>query len=192
MKRMQRLVPVRHAAALVASALVAAAATAQMPATPPPAPIASSAPVPLSDLAWVAGCWRGVVNKREFREQWMPPRGELMVGVSQTTMADKTVGFEYLRFEPRADGVWYIIAPSEGKEESFRLASRTTEKAGDVDYDLFTFERTSTEFPQRIVYRHGTEGWLYAEVTGKVDGAERKVIYPMQRVDCATGHIQDK
>jgi len=192
MKKTQRLLPVRQMAALLVAAIAATGAMAQAPGTPPPAAATSAAPPALSDLGWVAGCWKGLVNKREFREQWMPLRGELMVGISHTTMADRTVGYEYLRFEPRADGVWYIITPSEGKEDSFRLVSRTTEKAGDVDYDLFTFERTSTEFPQRIVYRRGGEGWLYAEVTGKVDGAERKVIYPMQRIDCVSGRILDK
>jgi hypothetical protein len=176
----------RYAAALALSALAAAAA-AQVPATS-----AAIAPVPLSSLAWMEGCWKGLVNKRDFREQWMPLRGNLMVGVSQTTMGDKTIGYEYLRFEPRADGVYYVILPSDAKEDSFRLSDRTAEKAGDVTYDLFTFERTSTEFPQKIVYRRGTEGWLYAEVSGKVDGAERKIIYPMQRIDCATGQVLDK
>ncbi len=178
-------------AAFAIAALVAAAVSAQAPA-PPPAKPAAAAPVSLSDLAWVEGCWKGVVNKREFREQWMPLRGELMVGVSQTTMADKTVGYEYLRFEPRADGVYYVLLPSDGKEDTFRLSARSTEKAGDVEYDLFTFERTSADFPQRIVYRRGSEGWLYAEVSGKVDGSDRKVIYPMHRIDCATGQTVDK
>jgi hypothetical protein len=36
------------------------------------------------------------------------------------------------------------------------------------------------------VYRRGFEGWLYATVEGKVNGEEKKVIYPMRRVDCQT------
>jgi hypothetical protein len=192
MKRMQRALNLTLVATLLAAAAGSSAAIAQVPGTSPSAAGAPAAPLKLGDLAWVAGCWKGLVNKREFREQWMPPRGELMVGISHTTMAEKTVGYEYLRFEPRADGVWYIITPSDGKEDAFRLVSRTTEKAGDVDYDLFTFERTSNEFPQKIVYRRGTEGWLYAEVSGKVDAAERKVIYPMQRIDCVSGQILEK
>ena len=179
----------RYAAMLTLSAFAAAGTAAQAPA---PAASAATATVPLSSLAWLEGCWKGQVNKRDFREQWMPLRGNLMVGVSQTTMTDKTVGYEYLRMEPRADGVYYVILSSEGKEDAFRLSDRTAEKAGEVTYDLFTFERASAGFPQRIVYRRGSEGWLYAEVSGKVDGADRKVIYPMQRIDCATGHILDK
>jgi len=179
----------RYAAGLAVLALAAAGAAAQAPA---PAASAATAPMPLSSLAWMEGCWKGLVNKRDFREQWMPLLGNLMIGVSQTTVGDKTIGYEYLRFEPRADGVYYVIVPSDAKEDSFRLSDRAAEKLGDVTYDLFTFERTSTEFPQRIVYRRGTEGWLYAEVSGTVNGADRKVIYPMQRIDCATGYVLDK
>ena len=43
------------------------------------------------------------------------------------------------------------------------------------------------EFPQRIIYRRGTEGWLYAHVEGRQNGQPRSVIYPMRRVDCKTG-----
>jgi len=181
--------PGRRAVTFALAAFVAGAAAAQTPTPPTPA---SPTPVSLSDLAWVEGCWRGLVNKREFREQWMPLRGEVMLGVSQMTLGDKTVGYEYLRFEPRADGVYYVLLPSDGKEDVFRFSGRSTEKAGDVEYELFTFERAPADFPQRIVYRRGSEGWLYAEVSGKVDGADRKVIYPMHRVDCATGQSVDK
>ncbi len=123
----------RYAAALALSTLAAAAA-AQAPAAPTatavPAAPAATAPVPLSSLAWMEGCWKGLVNNRDFREQWMALRGNLMVGVSQTTMGDKTIGYEYLRFEPRADGVYYVILPSDAKEDSFRLSDRTAEKRG--------------------------------------------------------------
>ena len=40
-----------------------------------------------------------------------------------------------------------------------------------------------------IVYRRGVEGWLYASVEGKVNGEEKKVIYPMRRVDCQSGDL---
>ena len=47
------------------------------------------------------------------------------------------------------------------------------------------------QFPQRIVYRRGVEGWLYASVEGKAKGEEKekKVIYPMRRVDCQSGEL---
>ncbi len=121
-------------AALSAAMLGAAIAAAQTPPTPPtpPTPEAKAAapqasePSPLAPLAWLEGCWRGSANRREFREHWMPLRGNLMVGVSQTVMKDKTLDFEYLRVEPRADGVYYVILPPGRNETAYKL----TESAG--------------------------------------------------------------
>ena len=67
-------------------------------------------------------------NQREFREHWMPLRGNLLVGVSQTVMQGKTQGYEYLRLEPRADGVYYVAAPSGKNETAFRLTEQTVDR----------------------------------------------------------------
>lgn len=161
------------------------AAEAQ-PAAPSPAPSASKSTAPTIDqLAWLQGCWEGKVNLRDFREEWLPLRGDMMIGVSQTVSQGKTLDFEYLRIESRPDGVYYVAVPAGKKETSFRLAG----KAEEGPDEIFTFDNAADEFPQRIIYRRGTDGWLYAHVEGKVNGEERKVIYPMQRVDCRTGDL---
>jgi len=151
--------------------------------TPPPAPAEPASP--LQDFAWLAGCWEGKVNQRDFREQWLPLRGDIMVGVSQTASQGKTQSYEFLRLEPRADAVYYIPMPSGRKETPFRMSSRKT----DGDDVIFTFESTTDEFPQRIIYRRGGGGWLYAHVGGLVNGEKKEVIYPMRHVDCQTGEI---
>ena len=134
------------------------------------------------------GCWEGKVNQRDFREEWLPLAGDMMIGVSQTTLRGKTVDFEYLRLEPRPEGVFYIAAPSGKDEAAFRLAGQTTAVGGD---DVFTFVNAmpGVEYPQRIIYRHASEGWLYASVEGKIKGVDKQVIFPMRRVDCQTGAI---
>ena len=181
-------------AALLAGAL-GAPAFAQAPATPPavpPAGTASDQPAdkptgPLAPLAWMRGCWEGKVNQRDFREEWLPPAGDMMIGVSQTTLRDKTVDFEYLRLESRPEGVFYIASPSGKSEAAFRLAGQAT-SGGD---ELFTFVNAApgAEYPQRIIYRHASEGWLYATVEGKIKGVDKQVIFPMRRVDCQTGAV---
>ncbi|HUH93374.1 MAG TPA: DUF6265 family protein [Casimicrobiaceae bacterium] len=162
-------------------------------------PAASAAGTPgLEALAWLRGCWLGSVNRREFLEQWSPPRGGMMVGFSHTVVAPdgrnafkaenapidpnkaKTQDFEYLRLEQRPDGVYYVAVPSGSKEVSFKL----TEVSEDSGAKIFTFTNAVDEFPQRLVYRRGKEGWLYAQVAGKPGGTEHDVIYPMQHVDC--------
>jgi hypothetical protein len=184
--------------ALLAGALVGLA-SAQAPATPPAVPpggAASDKPAdkpadqptgPLAPLAWMRGCWEGKVNQRDFREEWLPTASDMMIGVSQTTLRDKTIDFEYLRLESRPEGVFYVAAPSGKNEAAFRLAGQTT-SGGD---EVFTFVSATpgAEYPQRIIYRHATEGWLYATVEGKIKGMDKQVVFPMRRVDCQTGAV---
>jgi hypothetical protein len=156
-------------------------ANAQSPATE--APTAPS--MSLDALAWLEGCWRGSVNQREFREHWLPLRGGMMVGISQTVMQDKTQDYEYLRIESRPDGVHYVAIPTGKKETAFRL----TNVVADDRSTEFVFTNPVDEFPQRIVYRRGAEGWLYASIEGKLNGEDRKVVYPMRRIGCESGEV---
>ena len=196
--------------ALVAAGLLLAPGaggqtTQAAPAQSPAASTAAALPASLDAFAWLRGCWMGSVNRREFTEQWSQPRGGMMVGFSQTVVGPKFQGslrkkmeaagkaatdpskertqdFEYLRLEARNDGIYYIAVPSGKKEISFRLGSVGEESGATV----FTFNNTVDEFPQRLVYRHGSEGWLYAQVSGKPGTSATDVVYPMRHVDCAT------
>ena len=138
---------------------------------------------PLAPLAWLSGCWRGEVNKREFREFWHPLRGNVMVGVSRNALPERTISFEYLRLEPRADGVYYVTASMGRNESAFKLASTRR----DGTDEIFTFQRGGTEFPTSLTYRRGGGGWLYVEVAGQAQGKDHKVTYPFRRVDCESG-----
>ena len=64
--------------------------------------------------------------------------------------------------------------------------------SGPKSDEIFTFANRADVFPQTVIYRRGAKGWLYAHAEGKVDGAERRVIYPMRRVDCETGETIEK
>lgn len=140
---------------------------------------------PLAPLAWLAGCWKGEVNQREFREVWMPPRGNLMVGASHTTLPNRTIGFELIRLEPRADGVFYVATPGGQKEVPFKL----TESKREGPDEFFLFTNAGNPFPDRILYRRGTGGWLYVELVGQSEGKPAKVVYPFRRIDCETGEL---
>ena len=147
--------------------------------------ITTSPEGPLADFAWLAGCWRGTVNQREFREHWMPLRGNLMLGTGHNVAGGRTQDYEYIRLEPRADGVHYVAVPSGQKEASFRFAGREM----DGPDAIYTFANPAHDFPQRIVYRRASEGWLYVHVEGKLKGEARQIIYPLRRVDCESGEF---
>jgi hypothetical protein len=140
---------------------------------------------PLAMMSWLAGCWKGEVNKREFREFWHPPRGNIMVGVSRTALPERTISFEYLRLEPRADGIHYVSGSPGKPESAFKLA----QGARDGSDEIYTFKRAGGDFPSTIVYRRAGGGWLYVEVAGQVKGRDDKVTYPFRRVDCETGEF---
>lgn len=178
--------------AVLAALAAAPVALAQVtpPATPQDSPQAAADP--LAPFAWLEGCWRGSVNQREFREHWMPPRGGMMLGIGQTVLAGKTQGYEYLRIEPRADGVYYVAVPSGKTEDAFRFTGKSVDTKGDANHELYTFENPALEFPKKIVYRRATGGWLYAQVEGKVNGVDREVIYPMRRIGCESGETIEK
>ncbi len=162
-------------------------------ATPAPAaPVVTGAAAPsgtdiqsIASLAWLHGCWTGTVNQRNFREQWSPVRGTMLLGASSTITQGNVQDFEFLRIEQRPDGVFYVAMPGGKGETAFKLASITTDQADAI----YAFGNAANEFPQEILYRRGSEGWLYATIQGTLKGQERKVIFPMRRIDCETDEL---
>jgi hypothetical protein len=178
-------------------AVVACEALAQTPppaATPAP-PAAETAPTvsimpatpgeALTAMGWLQGCWHGNVNQRDFREHWLPPGGDMMVGAGHTVMKGKTQDYEFVRMEARADGLFFLVTPMGQKEQTFKLVDAQKDEASSAQ--IFTFDNVSNEYPQHVIYRRGGEGWLYAGIDGMLNGQERRVIYPMRHLNCETG-----
>jgi hypothetical protein len=166
-------------------------ATPQAAADAAPAAIVEQAPEatgPLKPLAWLEGCWKGSVNQRDYREHWLPLRGEMMLGASHTVVGGRTQDYQFLRMELRNDAVHYVIAAPDEKEHRFQLSGEAT----DQEDTIYTFNNVEDAFPQTLSYRKATGGWMYITVEGKLNGADRKVIYPIRRVDCGSGEFVNK
>jgi hypothetical protein len=173
-----------------ASVAWAQASAEPKPEAPPAQPSSppnddGAAQDPMAAFAWLAGCWKGTVNQREFREMWLPLQGGMMIGAGQQVQGAKMQDYEFLRLEPRVDGVRFTQFSGERTEVSFRLASTAT----DGNDTVFTFANASEGFPARLIYRRGQEGWLYETIEGNLNGADRKVIYPLRRISCETGEL---
>ncbi|HET7097503.1 MAG TPA: DUF6265 family protein [Casimicrobiaceae bacterium] len=171
-------------------------ASSRAPRTKAPAEPSAAAPPPeespVDPLAWLAGCWSSDVNKRETREHWLPLRGNLMLGMSQTVVQGKTQDYEYLRMESRPDGVYYVVLPAGQNATTFKFEGHSTITMGDRSDDAFTFTNPALEFPSKIVYRRARQGWLYVSVEGKVKGSDKEVTYPMRRINCETGELIER
>ena len=111
----------------------------------------------LADLSWITGDWQTAPGgRRQIEEHWTNAAGGSMMGVSRTIAGDKTVEFEYLRIEQRADGIYYVAHPkARCPGTDFKLTSASATEA--------IFENPQHDFPKRIIYRK-TDGGLTASI----------------------------
>jgi hypothetical protein len=122
-------------------------------------------PDSIDSLSWLAGAWTGTMGRAAIEEHWIAPRGGTMLAVSRTTAGDRTVAFEFLRLEQRADGIFYVAQPGGRPPTEFRLTTRDGESA--------TFENPQHDHPKIIRYRR--EGnTLVAEIEGDEKGRHVK------------------
>jgi Domain of unknown function (DUF6265) len=114
----------------------------------------------LADLAWITGGWQTEPGgKRQIEEHWTGAAGATMMGMSRTVAGEKTVEFEYLRIEQRADGIYYVAHPkARCPATDFKLTRASANEA--------VFENPQHDFPKRIIYRKGTDDSLTASIDG--------------------------
>lgn len=137
---------------------------------------AQGTPGALSDLAWLTGCWEGIVDGNQYYEHWMKPAGDAMMGVSQTVARGKTTEYEFLQIRQETGGVFYVSKPSGQSEASFRLIEHGADHAA--------FENLDHDFPQRIIYRMKAPSVLAARIEGIQNGTSKGFDFPMTRARC--------
>jgi hypothetical protein len=127
----------------------------------------------LSDISWIAGDWQTAPGgRRQIEEHWTSVAGATMMGVSRTVAGEKTVEFEYLRIEQRADGIFYVAHPNARcPGTDFKLTKASATEA--------VFENPAHDFPKRIIYRKTEEG-----LTASIDGGEgtKAMSFPFRKM----------
>jgi hypothetical protein len=133
-------------------------------------------PAGVQGLGWLAGCWERTTGATVIEEQWMRPRGRVMLGVGRTTRRDTVVEFEQLRIFERGGRSVYAALPSGQSLAEFEAATTSD--------SLVTFENPAHDFPQRIIYRRRGADSLIARIEGTRGGQVRGVDFPYRRVAC--------
>ena len=141
-------------------------------ATPPTAP----QPRPTDGLAWLAGCWQRRAGPSIVEEQWMVPRGGVLLGASRTVVRDTVREYEVLRIFERGDTLVLAAHPSRQAPSEFRAVG--------PDPTNVTFENPAHDFPQRIIYRRGAADSLWARIEGTRGGQTRGIDFRYARVAC--------
>jgi hypothetical protein len=112
----------------------------------------------------MTGGWQTSGARAQSEEHWTRPAAGTLFGVSRTTAGERTVFFEFLRIETRADGIYYVAQPRGGKATDFKCVKLTSMEA--------IFENLQHDFPKRIIYRKNADGSLTARIEG--DGTEKE------------------
>ena len=148
---------------MIASMLALALAT-----TPPP-------PAEIDKLGFIAGCWTLTrPNGAKVDEQWLPPSGGAMLGLSRTVRDGKLREYEFMRIAPGDDGkLRYVAIPSGQAEAAFPV-----KEIGDK---MVAFEAPEHDFPQRILYRLVDKDTLVARIEGSINGQARSADFPYKR-----------
>ena len=128
----------------------------------------------VQDAGWLAGCWEMSRGTTTIHEQWMSPKGGLMMGMSRTVVGDSAREYEQLRIERRATGIAYVAFPS-GQSEAAFLATEFTDS-------MWVFNNPTHDFPQQISYRRVSKDSVIARIEGVNRGQPRAINFPMRRM----------
>ena len=144
--------------------------------------LVAAAPAAAQDvqsLSWLAGCWISTPGDRVVEEQWMPPRGDSMVGMSRSSRRDSLRGHELVVIRSGPSGLVYRAYPSGQASAEFPLLETAPGRV--------VFEDPQHDFPQRIGYRLARPDSLLAWIEGSMDGAMRRIEFPYGRASCPGG-----
>ena len=140
----------------LAPLLVAVLVSAETPAPPRPA---------MTELAFLAGSWETETDGVRVEEQWTCPGPDAMYATGRTIAHGKTVFFEFLRIESRADAIYYVAQPKGKPPTDFRLVRK--------DGETWVFENPAHDFPKRILYTKTGDDSLVARVEGDASSKEK-------------------
>lgn len=140
-------------------------------------PQSSAPPKPtLDQLSWMVGSFAFTQSGTRVEEHWIPEGGKTMLAVGRTIQGDRTVFFEFLRLEERADGIYYIAHPKAAPGTEFKLTQ--------LGERSVTFENPKHDHPKIIRYHRESDDSLIAEVEGDEGGqhvVERLPYRPIEK-----------
>jgi hypothetical protein len=142
----------------------------------PRAPAGAPTP-PLSAVSFMTGCWTGASsNGATIEEHYSEAADNLLIGMTRYVRANRVVDFEFTTIE-RTDSSFVMTPRPKGvKSDAFPLKEVADGRA--------VWENLKHDFPQRIIYRRGTDGSLIARIEGTTPRGEQHMEWTMRR--CAS------
>ena len=138
-------------------------------------------------ILWAASMWAGDIDKIGFMagcwesagtvEMWTKPAGGSMLGLSRTVRKGKLTSSEFMTISESAKGLVFEARPG-------LAASPTKFAVKEISATSVTFENSSHDFPQRVIYRLMKPGELLGRIEGAKGGKTMAVDFPYKRASC--------
>ena len=131
----------------------------------------------ITKVKWLVGTWENKTPRGSIYEYWVEKNDNELSGMSFMIQDQDTVVFERVSLIQEAGGLFYIPIvndQNDGMPVRFGL-NRITEEG-------MLFENPAHDFPQFISYSKVQMDSLVAEISGVVNGQERKQTFPMKRI----------
>lgn len=131
----------------------------------------------IEQLGWLKGCWERRTARGAFiQEQWMAPRGGMMMGMARTFVRDTLREYEFVLIREVDGKVQYEAKPSGQPAATFPQKTLTD--------TLVEFEDPAHDYPQRIGYRKAGSDSIIAWIDGTTSQGARRVEFPYARARC--------
>lgn len=123
-------------------------------------------------LHLLVGTWRMETSKGALYETWQKVNDSTLSGHSYRLNGKDTVVLEQVDLIRRKGNIQYIpVVKDENNNEAVIFTLSTMEN------DIYTFENSTHDFPQKVVYTLPADKMLYAWIEGNTDGKLKRIDY---------------
>lgn len=132
----------------------------------------------LEEFGFFLGKWKMETNKGTVYEEWEVLDRNKLKGSSYRIKDSDTTLLENLELSIENDGVYYIptvINQNDGQAVKFKLISSKNQ--------VYIFQNSEHDFPQRIIYLPKDKNNLHARIEGTYNGSEASSEFIYKRVE---------
>ena len=134
-------------------------------------------PPALAELAFMAGCWRGLSGDgATIEEYYTAPTENLMLGVTRYTRGGRVISYEFSTIAREDTAIVLTPRPVGQEPAPFRLTR--------LDSASAVWENPAHDFPRLIAYRRGAGDSLVARIEGPGRDGKRSFEWRMGRATC--------
>ncbi|MBL8811140.1 MAG: hypothetical protein JNM43_13260 [Planctomycetaceae bacterium] len=127
----------------------------------------------IESLQWLAGSWISETDGDIVEEQWMVPRGGLMLGLGRTVRASGRRNFEFMRIEEKGGVLTFYASPSGQPATAFKTTELAEQK--------IVFENPENDFPTKVTYWKDDDK-LRAKIEGNINGKVESMEWTWDKV----------